>query len=70
MKRLIGALYGILLEKPLNSLYNWKCRFEKEYLRYCRTGCKDCYKWNAYCRSENEGTPYKKFRKKYHRGCE
>ena len=63
MKRIIGALYGIFLETPLDRLHNWKCAFEKEYLRYCRTGCKDCYKWNGYCRSKREGTPYKKFRR-------
>lgn len=38
----------------------------KEYLNYCRTGCKNCYKWNGYCRSQASGTPYKKFRRKYH----
>lgn len=67
MKKIIGALYGIFLETPLDRLHNWKCVFEKEYLRYCRTGCKDCYKWNGYCRSKREGTPYKKFRRKYHK---
>jgi len=44
----------------------WQKRFEKEYLNYCRTGCKNCYKWNGYCRSQASGTPYKKFRRKYH----
>lgn len=63
-KRIIGALYGIFLEGILFKINNWQYKFEKEYLMYCRTGCKDCYKWNGYCRSEREGTPYKKFRKK------
>ena len=54
IKRVIGALYGIFLEEPLSSLHNWQCRFEKEYLNYCRTGCRDCYKWNGYCRSRKE----------------
>lgn len=39
---------------------------EKDYLGYCRNGCKECYKWNGYCRSHREGTPYKRFRRKYH----
>lgn len=26
----------------------------------------NCYKWNGYCRSQASGTPYKKFRRKYH----
>lgn len=66
IKRVIGALYGIFLEEPLDRLHNWQRRFEKEYLNYCRTGCRDCYKWNGYYRSRKEGTPYKKFRRKYH----
>lgn len=66
IKRIIGALYGIFLEEPLDRLHNWQKRFEKEYLNYCRTGCKNCYKWNGYCRSQASGTPYKKFRRKYH----
>lgn len=66
IKRIVGALYGIFLEKPLNSLHNWQKRFEKEYLNYCRTGCENCYKWNGYCRSKESGTPYKKFRRKYY----
>ena len=52
IKRIIGALYGIFLEEPLDRLHNWQKRFEKEYLNYCRTGCKNCYKWNGYCRSQ------------------
>lgn len=40
IKRIIGALYGIFLEGPLDRLHNWQKRFEKEYLNYCRTGCK------------------------------
>ena len=64
IKRIIGALYGIFLEEPLDRLHNWQKRFEKEYLNYCRTGCKNCYKWNGYCRSQASGTPYKKFRRK------
>lgn len=65
-KRIIGALYGIFLEPVLDKIHDWQSRFEKEYLNYCRTGCKDCYKWNGYCRSEKEGTPYKKFRRKHY----
>lgn len=66
-KRIIGALYGIFMEPILDKICNWKKRFEKEYLNYCRTGCKECYKWNGYCRSTREGTPYKKFRRKYYK---
>jgi hypothetical protein len=65
-KRLIGAIYGIFIEKPLRKLCNWKKDFEKEYLGYCKNGCVNCYKWNGICRDKREGTPYKKFRiKKY-----
>ena len=32
IKRIIGALYGIFLEEPLDRLHNWQKRFEKEYL--------------------------------------
>lgn len=67
MKRIIGALYGIFLEPILDKINNWKIWIEKDYLRYCRTGCRDCYKWNGYCRSPIEGTPYKKIRRKYHK---
>ena len=67
-KRVIGAVYGIFLEPVLDRIAKWKYRFEKDYLRYCRTGCKDCYKWNGYCRSQREATPYKKFRKKKWKG--
>lgn len=66
-KRIIGTLYGIILEPVLDRVYNWKSRFEHEYLNYCRTGCKDCYKWNGYCRSTRGETPYKKFRRKYYK---
>lgn len=65
-KRIIGALYGIILEPILNRMNRWKGKLEKEYLGYCRKGCKECYKWKGYCRSEKEGTPYNKFRRKYH----
>lgn len=43
-KRIIGALYGIFLEPVLDRVHNWRYRFEHEYLNYCRSGCKDCYK--------------------------
>ena len=66
MKRFIGAVYGIFLENFLNRIHSWQKRFEKDYLGYCRNGCKQCYKWYGYCRSQREGTPYKKFRRKYH----
>lgn len=65
-KKVIGGLYGIFLESLLRKANNWRIKFEKEYLCYCRNGCKQCYKWNCYCRSEKEGTPYKKFRRKYY----
>jgi hypothetical protein len=29
IKRIIGALYGIFLEEPLDRLHNWQKRFEK-----------------------------------------
>lgn len=63
-KRIIGAFYGIFMENLLDKIVNWKIRFERDYLGYCRNGCKECYMWNGYCRSEREGTPYKKFRRK------
>lgn len=66
-KRFLGAVYGIFIEPILDRLHNWQSRVENEYFHYCRTGCKDCYKWNGYCRSEKDGTPYKKFRRKHHK---
>ena len=37
IKRIIGALYGIFLEEPLDRLHNWQKRFEKEFLEYVDT---------------------------------
>ena len=37
-----GAIWDFL-EETLDRLHNWQKRFEKEYLNYCRTGCKNCY---------------------------
>ena len=63
-KCIAGALYGIFLENTLDKIHNWQAHFEKDYLNYCRTGCENCYKWNAYCRSEKDVSPYEKFIKK------
>ena len=64
MKRLTGALYGIFMEPVLDRICRWKGRIEKDYFRFCRNGCKTCYKWRCAVRSEQEGSPYRKFRKK------
>ncbi len=64
MKRLAGALYGIFLEPALDRICRWKSRIEKDYFRFCRNGCKNCYKWRCAVRREREGSPYRKFRKK------
>lgn len=64
MKRLAGALYGIFLEPVLDRICRWKGRIEKDFFRYCMNGCKNCYKWRCAVRSEREGSPYRKFRKK------
>lgn len=61
-KRIAGMLYGVILEKPLNKILNWKSRIEKDYLMYCRRGCAVCYCWKCKHRSKGE-TPYKKFRR-------
>lgn len=61
-KRIIGALYGIFLFPILERIMNWKTGFEKDYLRYCRSGCAECYRWRCAARSQKQGTPYRKFR--------
>lgn len=66
MKRIIGCLYGIFLEKPLNKLYDFTKKkikqIESDYLGFCMRGCENCYKWQCAVR-EKDSTPYKKFRK-------
>lgn len=61
-KRIIGMLYGIFLEKTLDTVTNWKARVEKDYLMYCRRGCEVCYRWKCGCRQQDR-TPYRKFRR-------
>ena len=62
MKRIVGCLYGIFLEKIMNKISSWTTIIEQEYLKYCRRGCENCYRWKC-CHREKGKTPYKKFRK-------